>query len=226
MVIGLAAALHVNAQGGGFQGGMMPGPPPGGFQGQPPMGPPPGMEGGQPMPGMMPQPMQGERQAPFSESAEVKPADICISGGHISVASPEDALLVIKDDTSERLTLRDVALTIPSGELMRVSRDKQRKTRSASGRLQLSTDSTYTCDGSVYADKYSSVSLTVDPGVVWNGAMNPTRKAKEAVVVVNGTWNLTRDSQLSRLVIGEGGVVNTNGHRLKCARTENRGTLR
>lgn len=186
MVIGLAATLHVNAQGGGFQA-------PRGGDG--PMGPPPGgmMQGDMMMP-----PLRKDEQRTTVEN------EFCINSGSI--------------------TFKDVKFTIPNGELMRVRRDK-RKNKNGNGHLHLSSDSQCTYEGNVYVDKKCEGSVTVDPGVTWLGAVNHNKRSRQVTVIVKGTWNMTDDSYVFKLVIEKGAMVNTNGHKLKYNSLENKGVL-
>ena len=209
MVIGLAAALHVNAQGGGFQG-------PGGGSG--PMGPPPGgigggMDGGMHDRGMMMPPQgdgmmqEGGMMMPPPHKDEQRSTvenEFCINSGSV--------------------TLKDVKFTIPNGELMRVKRDK-RKNKNGNGHLRLSSDTECTYEGNVYVDKKCEASVTVDPGVTWQGAVNHNKRSRQVTVAINGTWSLTDDSYVNKLVIGKDAMVNTNGHKLKYNSLENQGVL-
>ena len=125
---------------------------------------------------------------------------------------------------SGTVVLRDVSLSLPNNELMRVRRDKRRKL-DGEGHLQLSTDSHHTYWGNVYADKRSTVSVSVDPNVTWEGALNPNKRCRKVTAVINGTWNMTQDSYIDRLVIGKDAVINTNGHKLKYHSLDNQGMI-
>lgn len=199
MVIGLAAALHVNAQGGGFQG-------PGG--GGRPMGPPPGgmgmgggmHQGGMHEGGMMMMPPPHEK----NEERSTVENQFTINSGCI--------------------IFKDAKFALPNGELMRVKRDK-RKNKKGNGHLLLSSDTQCTYEGNVYVDKKCEGSVTVDSGVTWTGAVNHNKRSRQVTVNVDGTWNLTDDSYVNKLVIGKDAMINTNGHKLKYNTLENNGIL-
>ncbi len=210
MVIGLAAALHVNAQGGGFfhpgesdgpnifpasqleindsENNYMVTPHDGGNRME--------FHGGGGM--MPPPPHRGDEQRTIVEN------QFCINSGTIQ--------------------FKDVQFTLSNNELMRVKRDK-RKNKKGNGHLQLSGSQGFCYEGNVYVDKKCEASVTVDPGISWTGYANRNKRSKQVTVTVNGTWNLTDDSYISRLVIGKNAMVNTNGHKLKYKSLENLGEL-
>ena len=169
------------------------------------MGPPPGMMQDE-RPLMGPPPGDMRWQPTYREDGQSATVfnEFCINGG--------------------RVVLKDVQMSLPNGELMRVRRDKRLK-KSGEGHLVLSTDSVFTYRGNVYADKQSTASVTVGAGVTWEGALNPNKRSRRVTAVVEGTWNLTRDSYIDKLVISKHAMVNTNGHKLKYKTLENEGTL-
>ncbi len=212
MVIGLAAALHVNAQGGGFfhpgeDSGLnnfptdqfeKNGPNLGRYMMVP-------HEGSDRMGahgngnGMMPPPPhRGNEERSIVEN------QFCINSGTIQ--------------------FKDVQFTLPNNELMRVKRDKS-KNKKGNGHLQLSGSDGFCYEGNVYVDKKCEAAVTVDHGVIWTGYANRNKRSKQVTITVNGTWNLTDDSYISRLVIGKDAMVNTNGHKLKYKSLENLGEL-
>jgi len=125
---------------------------------------------------------------------------------------------------SGTIQFKDVLFTLPNNELMRVKRDK-RKNKKGNGHLQLSGSEGFTYEGNVYVDKKCEASVTVDSGITWVGYANRNKRSKQVSVIVNGTWILTDDSYISKLVIAKDAMVNTNGHKLKYKSLENLGVL-
>ncbi len=233
MVIGLAAALHVNAQGGGFlnpeenirpesnlqehagsngdetTGYMMPYQEAGIIANDDDSRTPSLNGNGMPFQRdrMMPRPHDGMMLPPHhreNEERTIVENQFCINSGTIQ--------------------FKDVLFTLNNNELMRVKRDK-RKNKKGNGHLQLSGTQGFTYEGNVYIDKKCEGSVTVDKGVIWTGYANRNKRSKKVTITVNGTWNLTDDSYISRLVIGRDAMVNTNGHKLKYKSLENLGVL-
>lgn len=99
---------------------------------------------------------------------------------------------------------------------MTVDYNRRWQTYGATGVLVLSGEgSTY--DGSIVADEYSSAQLTVNEGVVWQGAYDKANTAKSTLLTINGgTWNLTADSNVDSIVLKGGATINKNGHTLSC----------
>ncbi len=212
MVIGLAAALHVNAQGGGFIA-------PNGNDG--PMGFMQGdnqhMTGGE-MNGRM-MPPQGQFDDDTAQRGRMMPRP--------PHPREEEERVTVENQfyiNSGTIQFKDIKFTVANGELMRVKRDKK-KSKKGYGHLQLSTDSECSYEGNVYIDKKCEGLVTVDKGVTWTGYANRNKRSKQVTVTVNGTWNLTDDSYISKLIIGKDAMVNTNGHKLKYDSLENLGVL-
>ncbi len=186
MVIGLAAALHVNAQGSGF------------FD--------------------APQQQFSQEADGWSQPRQMPPPP----------HPREDEERVSVENqfyiNSGTIQFKDIKFTLSNGELMRVKRDK-RKSKNGYGHLQLSTDSECSYEGNVYVDKKCEGLVTVDKGVTWTGYANRNKRSKQVTITVNGIWNLTDDSYISKLVIGKDAKVNTNGHKLKYDFLKNQGTL-
>jgi len=139
---------------------------------------------------------------------------INVCGGSIKLTSAEAPLVEITTSTQGTVTLCDVALDVPSGVLMLADYNTRWHTTSPTAHLVMATDSAFTYNGDVKADQYATATVTVDKGVTWNGAFDTADTAKQGTVTVNGTWNLTADSHVDKLIVGEGGQVNKNGHRL------------
>ncbi len=214
MVIGLAAALHVNAQGGGFitlEGDDKPMD----FR----------QEGRQ---HMMGNGMSGDIMMPLQNQLndDRRPQE-----GHAMFPPPRprenEERVTVENQfyiNNGTLQFKDIKFTVANGELMRVKRDK-RKSKKGYGHLVLSTDSECSYEGNVYVDKKCEAQVTVDKGVTWTGYANRNKRSKQITVIVNGTWNLTDDSYINMLVIGKNAVINTNGYKLKYDSLDNQGLL-
>jgi len=222
MVIGLAAALHVNAQGSGF------------FQ-------PPHQQFSDENGAWN----QSGQLQDFYNGGIIPSTDEVTGGGRMMPPHPgeftndgktmprpprpreEEERIIVENQfyiNSGTIQFKDIRFTVANGELMRVKRDK-RKSKKGYGHLQLSTDSECSYEGNVYIDKKCEGLVTVDKGVTWTGYANRNKRSKQVTVTINGIWNLTDDSYISKLIIGKDAKVNTNGHKLKYDFLENQGSL-
>ena len=199
------------AMGGGFQPTG-----PGGLEGMPMMGPPPG-----PMPQQKPAKTEPDCQAfvkvgKGDEAAlngmtlkvdrdEASAIGITgnglvnISGGSIKVKSKEAPLIEVVGGKKSTITLEDVCLSVRSGVLMHVG----------------VADSTA---------KGCAATLVVKGGT-YDGCITAEANGRATVKIKKGTWNLTADSEVARLVIESEGRVNRNGHKLKYNSLNNNGML-
>lgn len=139
---------------------------------------------------------------------------ITVNGGTMTLTGSDTPLLEVPTYITATLTLKDVALVVPSNQLMYVDYNTRWDTYGGTGILVLATDSACAYTGDVDADEYSTAKVIVSEGAVWNGACNGKNAAKAATVTVEGVWNLTGDSFADSLTVGNNGVVNTNGYAL------------
>jgi len=150
---------------------------------------------------------------------------INITGGSVTLLSNEAPLIEITTSTKGTLTLKDVELTVPSGELMRVDYNTRWNTTSPIAILNLDTEKGWTYNGDVTVDQYGTSTVNVRQNVVWNGAYDTAKTGKMTTVTVSGTWNLTADSNVQNVNVLEGGVINYNGHKLTYDNLTNKGTI-
>ncbi len=149
-----------------------------------------------------------------SGDAEGYNGRINVNGGSIVLSSSEAPLIEITTSTKGTVTLKDVALTVPSGVLMKVDYNKRWKTTSPVAFLNLETEGSAAYDGDVEVDEYGTSTVTVGRNVTWNGAYDKADTGKMTTVIVEGTWVLTDDSHVDKVMVRNGGVINKNGHTL------------
>ncbi len=149
-----------------------------------------------------------------SGDAEGYNGRINVNGGKIVLTNNEAPLIEITTSTKGTVTLKDVALTVPSGIMMRVDYNKRWKTTSPVAFLNLQTESKANYDGDIEVDEYGTSTVTIGKNVTWNGAYDTTNTGKMTTVIVEGTWNLTKDSHVDKVVVKSGGVINKNGYKL------------
>ena len=149
-----------------------------------------------------------------SGDAEGRNGRINITGGSLTLTSPEAPLIEITTSTKGTLTLKDVKLDVPSGVLMLVDYNKRWRTTNPVATLNLQTDSRATYNGDIKVDEYGTSTVVIDKNVTWNGAYDVAGTGKQTIVIVSGVWNMTEDSNVHNVIIKEGGVINRNGHQL------------
>ncbi len=147
---------------------------------------------------------------------------INITGSTITLTDDSAPLCEIPTNITGTLTLDNTSLTVPSGVLMYVDYNTRWSTYGGTGNLVLKNGN-YT--GAVNADQYGTATVSVASTATWTGAMDHSDVAKSTSVTVNGTWILNADSNVDKLVIGEGATVYTNGYNLSYASITNNGTL-
>lgn len=149
---------------------------------------------------------------------------ITVTGGSLTMTDSSAPLLEVPTNMTGTLTLTDVALTVPGGQLMYVDYNTQWSSYGGTGNLVLGTASTCSYTGSVDADATGTATVTVNSGVTWNGAVDTDNNAKATTVTVNegGTWVLTADSYVDNLV--NNGTIYLNGHTLNAGSTSGSGT--
>lgn len=151
---------------------------------------------------------------------------ITVAGGSLTMTDYDAPLIEIVTNVTGKITLDGVKVTVPSGILMSVDYNKRWNTYGATGELVLSGDGTTYC-GSILTDQYSSARVTINSGVVWEGAYDTKDEGKLTTLTINGgTWNLTADSNVDKIVLNNGAIINKNGHQLTCTRIkQDNGTI-
>src|SRR5574344_257377 len=150
---------------------------------------------------------------------------INVTGGSITLTGSSTPLIEITTSVTGTVTLSDVTLSISSNILMKVDYNTRWSTTSPIAYLILAGTSGMSYNGDVVVDSYGTASVTVNSGIVWNGAYDKANTGKKTSVIVNGTWNLTGNSYVDNLTVGSGGVINQNGYTLTAASTTNNGTI-
>jgi len=131
--------------------------------------------------------------------------------GKLTSTGTETPFIEIVSNCTGTLTLDSVETSIASGILMKVDYNTRWSTSGATGQLILSgSGTTYT--GSILVDSYSAAEVTVNKGVIWKGAYDTTNSGKSTTLTNTGTWTLTADSYVDKIV--NNGVINKNGHTL------------
>ena len=143
---------------------------------------------------------------------------ITVAGGSLTMTDKDAPLIEIVTNVTGKITLDGVNVTVPSGILMTVDYNKRWNTYGATGELVLSGDGT-TYSGNILTDEYSSARVTVNNGVIWEGAYDTKDEGKLTTLTINGgTWNLTADSCVDKITLTNGATINKNGHLLTCTR--------
>lgn len=151
---------------------------------------------------------------------------ITVTGGTLIMSDSEAPFIEIVTNVKGKVTLDGVQTTIPSGILMKVDYNTRWSTKGATGLLILSgSGTTYT--GNIVADSYSSADVTVNEGVVWQGAYDNAGTAlATALTLDGGTWSLTGNSTVDEITLNNGAVINKNGFTLTATTiTNNSGTI-
>lgn len=139
---------------------------------------------------------------------------INVTGGTLTLTNSEAPLIEITTRTQGTVTLKDVELIVPSGVLMQVGYNSRWQTKNPIAYLHLLTDKAATYEGDIVVKDDGTSTLTVGEGVTWNGAYDTADTGLSTAVIVNGTWNLTADSYVDTITLGEQGKINENGHKL------------
>jgi hypothetical protein len=160
-----------------------------------------------------------------SGDSEGYDGEINVTGGSLTTTDDSAPLIEITTSTTGTVTLTDVELSVASGILMTVDYNTRWSTTSPVAYLILATESSASYTGDVTVDSYGTATVTVNSGVTWTGAYDSDNTGKSTTVVVNGTWNLSADSYVDTVTIGEGAVVNLNGHTLNYSKITNNGTM-
>ncbi len=161
-----------------------------------------------------------------SGDAEGTNAYITVYNSTLNVTESSTPLCEVPTLNNGTLTLTDVTLDVPSGQLMLVDYNTQWSTYGGIGNLKLyTTQDTWTYSGTADADAYSTVNVTVGENVIWKGAADNDNNAATATVTVDdgATWILTGDSYVSTLT--NNGAIFTNGYTLSYDTLSGTGTI-
>lgn len=161
-----------------------------------------------------------------SGDAQGSNAAINVTSSTLTTTNEDVPLCEVPTLNTGTLTLTDVTLNVASGLLMFVDYNTQWSTYGGTGNLILqTTESTWSYTGTVDADSYSNVTVTVGSNVVWNGAIDNDNNAASATVTVEdgGTWNLTDNAYVSTL--SNNGTINCNGYTLSYDNLSGNGTI-
>jgi len=150
---------------------------------------------------------------------------INVNGSNLTLTGSSTPLIEITTSVTGTVTLNDATLTIPSNVLMKVDYNTQWTTTSPVAYLVLAGTSGKNYTGNVTVDSYSTSTVTVNSGIVWNGAYDNSNSGKSTSAVVNGTWNLTGNSYVDKVTIGSNGVINKNGYTLTYTSLSNSGKV-
>jgi hypothetical protein len=122
-------------------------------------------------------------------------------GGTLSTLNNQAPLFYVTN-TQAQVTLKDVKTEIASGTLLLASGNQEWGQVGANGGvISLSLVNT-TVNGSITADRLSSVSLTLSSNSALTGAINQRRTARFVSLTMNATssWTMTGNSYINRLI--------------------------
>jgi hypothetical protein len=148
---------------------------------------------------------------------------INVNGGTLTSTNSSAPLIEITTSTTGTLTLTDATLSIASGVLMKVDYNTRWSTTSPVAYLILAGTSGKTYTGNILVDSYGTATVTVNSGIVWNGAYDNANTGKSTKAVINGTWNLTGNSYVD--TVTNNGTINKNGYTLTYSTLTGSGTL-
>jgi len=154
---------------------------------------------------------------------------ITVDNSTLTLTDSDAPLCEVPTSMTGTLSLTDVTLTVPSGVLMYVDYNTRWSTYGGTGNLILDTDDEWTYTGDVKADQYGNITVTVNCGVTWNGAMDPDNTAASSAVTVSScdgneaVWSLTGDSYVD--VLTNNGIIYTNGYNLTYGTLSGNGTI-
>lgn len=161
-----------------------------------------------------------------SGDAQGSNAYITVTASTLTTTDASAPLCEVPTKNVGTLTLTDVTLNVASGKLMYVDYNTQWTTKNGTGNLLLyTTQSAWTYEGSVDADSYSNVNVTVGENVTWKGNMDNDNDAMSSTVTVdeNGVWALTADSYVDELV--NNGTIYKGNYTLSYGSLSGNGTI-
>jgi hypothetical protein len=137
---------------------------------------------------------------------------INVNGGTLTSTNASAPFIEITTSVTGTVTLTDVALSIASGTLMSVDYNTRWSTTSPVAYLVLAGTDGRSYTGNVLVDSHGTSTVTVNNGVIWNGAYDNANSGLSTTAVVSGTWNLTANSYVDKLT--NNGTINKNGYTL------------
>ena len=161
-----------------------------------------------------------------SGDAQGENAYITVTSSSLTTTDSDAPLCEVPTKNVGTLTLTDVTLSVASGKLMYVDYNTQWSTHGGTGNLVLNTtQSSWVYEGTVDADSYSNVTVTVGSNVIWKGTMDADNDALSSTVTVNsdGSWSLTGDSYVDVLV--NNGTIYKCGYNLTYGSLSGNGTI-
>ena len=161
-----------------------------------------------------------------SGDAQGENAYITVTLSTLTTTDSDAPLCEVPTKNVGTLTLTDVTLSVASGKLMYVDYNTQWSTHGGTGNLVLNTtQSSWVYEGTVDADSYSNVTVTVGSNVIWKGTMDADNDALSSTVTVNsdGSWSLTGDSYVDVLV--NNGTIYKCGYNLTYGSLSGNGTI-
>lgn len=161
-----------------------------------------------------------------SGDAQGENAYITVTSSSLTTTDSDAPLCEVPTKNVGTLTLTDVTLSVASGKLMYVDYNTQWSTHGGTGNLVLNTtQSSWVYEGTVDADSYSNVTVTVGSNVIWKGMMDADNNALSSTVTVNsnGSWSLTGDSYVDVLV--NNGTIYKCGYNLTYGSLSGNGTI-
>lgn len=139
-----------------------------------------------------------------------------MTGGSLAYTSSTGPLFYVTNSTGT-ITLKGVAVTATSGDLIKATSGKWGTSGSNGGTAKLTADA-QTLVGNLVADSYSSVSATLQNSSSLTGSINAGNTASASNLTLDATskWTLTANSYLSSLsdVATTYSNITTNGYKL------------
>gem|GEM_PF-6788260 len=158
-----------------------------------------------------------------SGDAEGHEGSVSVTGGKLIYTIADKPFIEVTTSMTGTINLTDVDLDIESGILMSV--DYTKHGNSTYAYLNLLSESTHSYTGNVLVDNTGTATVTVGSGVTWKGSYDADDSGKSTSVVVNGTWTLTGNSNVDKVTVAKGGVINKNGYTLTYSSLSNNGTI-
>ncbi|MCR4860719.1 MAG: hypothetical protein K5910_08665 [Bacteroidales bacterium] len=158
-----------------------------------------------------------------SGDAEGTNGSISVTGGKLSYTVSDKPLIEVTTSMTGTISFTDVDLDIESGILMSV--DYTKHGNSTFAFLNLLSESTHSYEGDVLVDETGTATVTVGSGVSWKGSYDTSNSGKSTTVIVKGTWTLTADSNVDKVTVAEGGVIDRNGYTLNYTSLSNDGMV-
>ena len=152
----------------------------------------------------------------MSGDAEGTQGTFSMAGGELANTARTGPLFYVTNSTGI-INLDTVTVTANSGELINASAGRWGKTGSNGGNVILTTNG-QSLTGSITADAISTISLTLQNGSAYKGAINSEKTARQIDLFLDSSsiWNVTGDSYLTSLQdasgISDSSITNINGN--------------